>query len=228
MFGVYMWSSQIHGIKICFWLTLTMSVSSVESSTWNCAPFEFHLEDFPLNFQSLQWLNTYTIRSAGMFKFNHTVSRTVVTSRHYPVDVDAVCMRGNRIMMNGVLLTQEWDTMSGRRVLWQTHKPRCTSCFFFLFLSCHKHCHCNAACAFCNWAFLREKRSKKEKEKEKKKERRRTRNGREKGKQKGSETGWHVDTFRGTAPLWPCFSFTDYGVPRRGTDMLGKVIELAS
>ena len=171
------------GIKTCFWLTLTMSVSSVESWAWNCAPFEFHLEDFPLNFQSLQWLNTYTIRSAGMFKFNHTVSRTVVTSRHYPVDVDAVCMRGNRIMMNGVLLTQEWNTMSGRRVLWQTHKPRCTSCFFFLFWVAISTVTATQPVLSVTELFC-EKREVKKKKKKKRKKRERTRNGREKKESK--------------------------------------------
>ena len=65
--GVYMHSCQTYGC-CASWNKDILLVNSNHacflcwkhaSSAWNCGLFEFHLEDFPLNLQSLQWLNPH-------------------------------------------------------------------------------------------------------------------------------------------------------------------------
>jgi hypothetical protein len=116
------------GIKTYFWLTLTMPVSSVESMLAQLETAAFL--SFTLKiFHSISrvyngW--THTVQFAGMF--SHTVSRTVVTSRHCPVDVDSVCMRGSRIMMSGVL-----PTRMGHRVMAPSSLAEAYAMMYILF-----------------------------------------------------------------------------------------------
>lgn len=125
---------------------MAMVLCSRKTVNLSLGPWGHCLRKLPLKTMPTDQVLSPTIKLLGLWApclwpkilewgiFSHTVSRTVVTSRHCPVDVDSVCMRGSRIMMSGVLPTRMGHRVMAPSSLAEAYAMMYILFFFFPFL----------------------------------------------------------------------------------------------